>query len=312
MARPVSKCLKPLRGRRLRVTRLDGCGRPVYGDASSVVSSGFITVAYTANSTETEAIDQQNAAGDRCIYEPAKVSLVGYSAEITFCEVDFELFSLLTGAELRLGLDDEVIGFAVDTSIDLSDRGFALELWTGTSGSDACADPGSTGSFGYVLNPFFQGGIVGDYTVENGAVTFTITGANSRDGSPWGVGPYKDVQLSELSVPGPLLQPVSPTQPMVVQLVDLAPPVAACGARPLLDPASTALTSIAGVVDGLEVDFTTTPAATSPVYWDFGDGTWDYVAAPGATTHTYDAAGTYTVRAQTNGKWVSTTVTVAP
>ncbi|HEX5018629.1 MAG TPA: hypothetical protein VFX15_13715, partial [Actinomycetes bacterium] len=73
---------------------------------------------------------------------------------------------------------------------------------------------------------------------------------------------------------------------------------------------ATAITSITATPTGLDVDFTVTPAASDPVWYDFGDGTWDYVAAPGAASHTYAAAGTYTVKATTNGTWVSTSVTV--
>jgi len=92
----------------------------------------------------------------------------------------------------------------------------------------------------------------------------------------------------------------------------VAPPAAACGARPVLDTSVTPLTSIAGVATGLSVSFTTTPAASGPVWWDFGDGTWDYVAAPGATTHVYKTVGTYTAKATTNGvKQVSTNVTTS-
>jgi PKD repeat protein len=105
---------------------------------------------------------------------------------------------------------------------------------------------------------------------------------------------------------------VSTTDALRTIIVDLAPPEAACGARPVLDPTLPALTSIAGVVTGLSVAFTATPAATSAVWYDFGDGTWDYVAAPGTATHVYTKAGTYTAKASQNGKWVSTTVTVGP
>lgn len=312
MARPVSKTLKPVKGRRLRVTKLDGCGRPVYGDASVNVSSGFVSIAYTANSIESDEINVTNANGDRCIYEPARPSLVGYTAEITFCEVDFELFSILTGAVLLYGADDEVIGFDVDTSVDLADQGFALEVWIGDNSGDACTDPNSQGKFGYVLNPFLQGGIVGDYTIENGAVSFVVTGAASKDGSAWGVGPY-DVMLDELGAAGPMLTPINTTTPMRLMQVEVAPPEATVGARPLMDPEATAITAINTVPTGLSVAITVTPAdINTPVYYEFGDGTWDYIAASadGATTHVYAAAGTYTIRGTSNGVVVTEEVTV--
>lgn len=45
--------------------------------------------------------------------------------------------------------------------------------------------------------------------------------------------------------------------------------------------------------------------------WDFGDGEWDYVVAPGAASHIYDKPGTYVVRASQNGNdWTSVSVAI--
>ena len=48
-----TKCLSLVKGRRIRLTELDGCGRPVYGEGSQAVSKGFISVALTANTSES-------------------------------------------------------------------------------------------------------------------------------------------------------------------------------------------------------------------------------------------------------------------
>jgi hypothetical protein len=315
MATHTTKCLSLVKGRRIRVTRLDGCGRPVYGDDSQVVSKGFISVAFTANTSQSDEISVTNAAGEVCVHEAAITSLTGYSVEIAFCEVDPELFALVTGQPVVIGSDGStVVGFDVDTQISLDNSNFALELWAGSPTGDACSTAGATGSYGYLLLPFLQGGILGDFTVENGAVTFTLTGANTKDGNSWGVGPYDDIMLDSgaTPAPGPMTTPVSTSVALRTMIVDLAPPPDACGARPLLDPTITPLTSISGVVTGLDVAFTATPVSAGPVWWDFGDGTWDYVAAPGATNHLYSAAGTYTAKASNNGEWVETSITAGP
>jgi hypothetical protein len=306
-----TKCLSLVRGRRIRLTRLDGCGRPVYGEASSVVSKGFITIAFTANTTESDEINVTNAAGEVCVFEPAETSLTGYSVEIQFCEVDPELLALVTGQSVYVDAFGNVSGFTVNTKVSLDNQGFGLELWAGVSGGDACTTEGAQGNFGYVLLPYLKGGILGDFTVENGNVTFTVTGANTRDGNNWGVGPYSDVMLTAGSIPGPLPTALLADDHLLITQTAVAPPEVVCGTRPLLDPDATAITSIAGVATGLEVDFDTTPPAESPVYWDFGDGTWDYVDAPGDASHTYAAAGTYTVRASTNGVVRTTEITVS-
>lgn len=308
-----TKCLTPVKGRRLRVTRLDSCGRPVFGEDSQAVSKGFITVGFTANTTESDEINLTNAAGEVCVFEASVQTLTGYTLEIQFCGVDPDLLSIVTGQPVVLGADGEtVIGFDIDTSIDLSAVNFAFELWMGAPTGNACA-AGATGTFGYLLLPWLSGGILGDFTVENAAVTFTVTGSATKDGNGWGVGPYQDIMLGNQTptpLPGPMPTPVSATTALRLIEVDLLPPEPVCGSRPLLDPSIASLTSVAGVVTGDDVAFTTTPASTGPVWYDFGDGTWDYVSAPGAASHTYANPGTYTVQASQDGVWVQTTVTI--
>lgn len=309
-----AKCLSLVRGRVLRVVRLDGCGRPVYGPDSVGTSKGFVSAAFTANTIETDEINVTNANGERCVYEPAEQSLASYSAVITFCEVDPEFFSIVTGYAVVTDFLGNAIGFAVDTNVSLTAQGFSLEIWTGAGAGDACSDPNAQGNFGYVLSPFLKGGIVGDFTIENNAVTFTLTGATTRDGNQWGVGPF-DVVLGAGGVAGPLLSPLTPTTPLQVITTQVAPPAPVCGSRPLLDPDAEAITAITGTttVGSLVVAFEPTPDDVSePTWYDFGDGTWVYLpsTALGATNHTYATAGTYTVKASTNGTWVTTTVTV--
>jgi hypothetical protein len=317
-----TKTLSLVKGRRMRATRLDGCGRPVYGDESTVVSRGFISVAFTANTSESDEINVTNAAGETCVAEASEVTLSGYGVEITFCEVDPELFSLFTGQPVLRDAFGQVIGLDIDTSIRLDNSGVALELWAGAPSGDACA-PGAAaaqGQFGYLLLPFLQGGILGDFTVENAAITFTLTGANTRNGGSWGKGPY-DVMVNPGAnggepFLGPMLEPVSPTTALRLLLVDVAPPAAYAGARPLMDAgAGTGLTSVTAAVTGTVATISVLPdaAVDEPIWYDFGDGTWDYVAgAGGDTEHDYEKAGSYTLWAFNGaGEPVTATVTIA-
>lgn len=307
------------KGRRLRVTRLDSCGRVVYGDDATVVSDGFVSVAATPNTTETDEINVQNANGRPIIFEAGTTSLSGYGLELVFAEVDPELFSIITGQRVILDADGNPVGFAINSKVDLSAQGYALEIWAGAPGGDACADEEAEGSYGYFLFPFLQGGILGDHTIENGGITFTITGANTQDGNAWGKGPY-DVTLNlgedpgDPKVAGPLIDALDPNDHELVIPVQVAPPAAVWGSRPLLDPSITALVSVTATPDAtLEVDFAVLadPAADVGVWYDFGDDTWDFVVnALGNTSHTYAVAGEYTVRASTNGVWVEDTFTV--
>lgn len=304
---------KAVRGRRIRATRVDACGRPVYGEDSQVVSKGFISVAYTANTNDSDEINQPNAAGETCIFEPAQSSLTGYTVNIEFCEVDPELFSLVTGQEVYLDANGDAVGFSVGTDVDLEAQGFALELWAGAPAGDACADENAQGSYGYFLAPFLKGGILGDLTIENGAVTFTITGATTRDGNQWGSGPY-NVMLNADGDPAPLITPLGTNKHLLLIWVGVAPPELFYGTRPVLDPDSTDITAVVAVEGSspTEADFSFTGAvANEPVWIEYGDGTWDYVAdGTTGSTHVYAANGTYTARASSNGTWVTTGVTI--
>lgn len=303
-----TKCASFVRGRRMRVTRLDACGRPVYGDDSVVISKGFVSIAYTANTDEGEEINVTNASGERCIYEPASPTFLGYSVEITFCNVDPDLFAMLTGQEVTYDANGDVDGFTMDTAISVADTAFALEAWTGSPSSGAC-DDGAEGQYGYVLLPFVQGGVLGDFTLENAEVTFTISGAATKDGNAWGVGPY-DVMVGAGGTPSALLVPLKSTQHLLLKVVGIAPPEPECGARPLLDADGAALTSVTTTPDGLEVTFAPQPVGSDPWWIDFGDEVWDYSASGGSIVHTYEAAGTYTYTAHRGSTTVTGTVTV--
>ncbi|QUE25324.1 major tail protein [Microbacterium phage Fizzles] len=310
----MSKIGKSMEGHTIRATSVDGCGRVIYGEASQGVSDGFISVAWTANTVDTAEISQENARGQRCIYRRAKTSLTGYSVTITFCEVDPELFSLITGQRVILDANGNAVGFAINTDVDLGERGFALEVWTGSPPSeDGCTNPNAQGRWGYFLAPFLKGGLLGDYSVENGAINFTIQGATTEGGNAWGVGPYA-VTLNAANQPGPLLEALLPNDHKQLIWVEVAPPEAFVGTRPVLDPTSTAISAIVVAEGGspTEADLTFTGATADPVWVDFGDGTWDYVAdATQGASHVYAANGTYVVRASTNGlTWVTSTAEI--
>ena len=263
-----SQCFSLVRGRALRVTRLDGCGRVLLGSNAQVTTEGFISVGFTANTEEGESISVTNAAGKVCILDEPAPSFTGYSLEVAFCGVDPELFSLMTGQKVVLNADGtDAIGFRMNSKVNLGDAGFALELWS--SVPVAACDASGGASFGYFLVPFVQGGVLGDFTVENGAINFTLTGATSKDGNEWGVGPY-DVVRDATSTAGPLLEALDSQDHLHMQLTTVAPPAPTCGAAELGSPATGATAGSPG---------TTTPANTYPPA-DLADAQTGFTATP--------------------------------
>ncbi|HEY5421314.1 MAG TPA: hypothetical protein VIL10_11295, partial [Marmoricola sp.] len=175
-----------VRGRVMRVTRLDGCGGVVLGPDSVVTSDGFITVGLTANTDEGTTISVTNAAGKICILDQPCPQFTGYTAEVAFCGVDPDLYNLMTGQPVVLDANDDAVGFKMNSGVDACDSGFALEVWSNVP--QAACEPGAEAQYGYMLIPFLRGGIIGDFTIGNDAVNFTLSGAASKDGSQWGVG----------------------------------------------------------------------------------------------------------------------------
>ena len=301
-----SKSVSFLRGRRMRATRLDAAGRPVYGDSSVVTTKGFVTVKYTTNTDSGQAISVTNAAGEICISEAATPTFQGFGVEVEFCNVDFALFEILTGQSAVTDSNGVVVGITESTDVDLTAVNFALELWLGAS-TDAAASAGGQGHFGYVLTPFLGGGVISDVSVANDAIDFTVTGMSTKNGTAWGAGPY-NVELVA-GVPAPLSKPLLVNDHRRTMITEVAPPAVATGSTPLLDPSDPAITSITDTATGLSVDLAPVPAGTDPVWYDFGDGTWDY-SETGSYTHVYAAAGTYTVTAHRGSSTVTSPVTV--
>lgn len=282
-----------LRGKRMRATLVDGAGRPVVGDSSVVTTKGFITVGMTANTEEGEGINVTNANGESCIVESGVPTFNGVTVEAEFCEVDFALFEILTGQEVVVDALGRAIGITESTAVDLSDVHFALELWMGASSDDA-PSAGSQGYFGYVLMPNLGGGVLGDITIENGAITFTVSGMSTRNGSSWGAGPY-DVELVA-GVPAPLSTPMKSRDHRRIMVVEVAPPEVYSGATPLLDPTDPAVTGVTVTMTGLSASLVPIPTGTDPMWYDFGDDEWDYTPN-GSYVHVYDAPGTYIITA---------------
>jgi hypothetical protein len=133
---------------------------------------------------------------------------------------------MLTGQPLVTNAAGDVVGFDAMSHIDLDSFGFALEVWSRIAG--AACDVSGNRKWGYTPFPFLKGGRLGGFSFENGAVQFTISGAQTRDGNGWGVGPY-DVDRDENGDPAPLNTALDPNTHFRNVLVTLDPPVASCG-----------------------------------------------------------------------------------
>lgn len=224
-------CPKLVRGKMLRATRLDACGVPVTGATAFVTSSGFISVGLSPQYEDPENIVTKNANDQLCINEQGEAQLTSIDVELTFCAVDPDLFTLITGDPLVL--DDTTptpidVGFRIREGITVNR--FALEVWSDISGQ-VCTT--TSRQYWYHLLPYLGNARWGDFSIENGAVTFAVT-ASTFAGSGWGVGPHNVINAGgPPAVPSKLLAAITGTDHYHGQVTTLAPPAAACGFQTL-------------------------------------------------------------------------------
>lgn len=212
----------PVLGKRIRVTNLDECGNPPAPgtEESQLATDGFITVSLSSEVEDGNEIIVRKASGALCVNEKQADSFKRFTMEMEFCGVNPALLSLVSNAEPYEDASGDVAGFTVPEG-EITKK-FAFELWTGLSGQQC--EPGAEEASGYLLLPFVQSGVLGDISVDGeNAVTFSLTGAYTKGGNNWGVGPY-DVVADEGGDAGPLPTAIDPFDHLLLLDTGIAPP----------------------------------------------------------------------------------------
>jgi hypothetical protein len=229
-------CVSLARGKMLRITKLDSCGAVVSGAGGTLTAKAFISGTITPNYADTEEITQQDANGDLCIDDRSPVALRWLDIELNVCTVDPTMINLVTGDPIVV--DDASptpnnVGFRIDGAVSGS-ANFGLEIWEGVTGQ-ACTAGGFT-NYGYFLFPWVKDAQWGEWTHENGALTFTWT-ARAVFNSQWGTGPY--LVRRDATTPATiekLVTAIGPTTAMHFEVTSAPLPTPACGAT-VLTPA---------------------------------------------------------------------------
>lgn len=225
-----SVCQAPIQGTTMRVQTVNSCGTPSVGSCVSAVSTGFVSVEMQDQVESGQEIIVQNAAGVLCVNEKSPKQLKWIDVTITFCNVDPELFGLITGATLVLNdaASPAAVGFQTRTS-NYAAGMFALEVWTNISQSQ-CTTIGtfSLVPYGYFLLPNVVEGVVGDVKIENGAISFTVSG-RTKQGTNWGTGPKNVLANMTTGAPEKLLVALPSDTHRHLQWTYMAPPTASCG-----------------------------------------------------------------------------------
>jgi hypothetical protein len=315
-----TECTALLRGKVARITKVDGCGNPIHCDAPQntvpqyVVSDGIISIQIQPEIDAGTDITQTNWNGDTCVDVPACPKIRWINLTVSMCKMDPDLFSMWTGVSVVKDAAGNATGFRVRKSVSC-DEGVALEIWTGSAGSGTCLAGGQKPRYGYIVIPWVVNGILGDYTIENGAVTFQVT-AKGIDGGGWGVGPY-DVYDDGAGGGLKLATPFGVGDLEHIDTTTMPPPVAGCGANCTITPVPPTVTVAAAPSDvsGQTVLLTYDNANSGPVYIDWGDAS-QVVATPtgaGTVQHPYVGAGPFTITVtDTNNVDATTTKVFTP
>ena len=174
----------------MRVTKVDGCCAPDYGAGQH---GRHRRVRVGRLDGEHQRAPRRSSSptptGKTCVRDPGAAEFQGYGVEITFCEVSPCLFSHRHRPALRRRrrrrhrrVPHELAVSASPTPVSPSKCGWASPAWPARA---------NAGAYGYLLLPCLQGGVIGDFTIENAAITFTVTGATTKDGNGWGIGPVR-------------------------------------------------------------------------------------------------------------------------
>ena len=198
-------------------------------DSVQIVGDGFVSVTLSSETEEGSEILQKKFNGALCVNERQSDSFKRFTLETEFCGVNPDVLSIMTNAEPYQDAAGDIAGFTVPEGA--IDKAFALEIWTGLSGQ-ACGE-GQEEASGYLLLPFLQAGVLGD--IEMGgedAVTFSMTGAYSKGGNGWGVGPY-DVAFDDAGSAATLPAPLDPLDHLLIMDTGLAVPAITDEAGPV-------------------------------------------------------------------------------
>jgi hypothetical protein len=185
-----TKMLNSLKGRVIRITRLDDCGAPVVGACSTIVTSGFITLGFTPEVEAGEEYTQKNAWGDFCISEKDADRNKWVNVALSLCEVNPDILDIVGGGSaITDGADTIGSSFGEYNGTG----GFAIEVWTKQAGGSC---DGGSPEWGYFVAPYcINGSLDGSITIENGTLSVDVKGEGQKATSDWGVNPYADNPL---------------------------------------------------------------------------------------------------------------------
>lgn len=220
---------------RARFTVVDACGMPIAGPRSRITTAGLITLTGSPVMRDAEELEQTNGEGRVCLSARTPPERKRWNVSLELCKVNTCLYNMVMDWDLVVGYDGKDIGFD-DKKSTRSDRGVAVELWTGVGDDDECAEIPTTDdilatgaiasslSYGYILYGVIKEfGLGADLDIGAKISTFKLNGISASP-TRWGLGPYNVVAADAQNTARRMLSPVPVGTHVRVFETTIAPP----------------------------------------------------------------------------------------
>lgn len=209
-----------VRGRTIRLTKLDNCGNPATGAGGTLVSTGFATLKATKNMDTGTEVKVRNANDVIAVYQKGAMTLLNFDIELDWSVPDLGGIQMMTG-DTAITDAATLMGGWIEQALQALGSYFALEVWTGIA-NQQCV--GTVTEYGYTLYPFIENGVFYMDDVSSKDIMFSVKG-NTRQGNNWGKGPYDVVSSTSPAVTPAWLGSTLPSSAhRLHQITTVAPP----------------------------------------------------------------------------------------
>jgi len=182
-------CLNSLDVCGIRASVLNADGSPNYGLANgSAYDLSAITLGRTAVTTTVTGITQEDGCGRVCVNIPDRTVTTAETLALVLCQLNFELISVLTGAEVCLDGSGDVIGFqAPDPTVTRDPVEF--HAWSKAYSNNA------QNAAPYTVYHWVWPSVtweVGDFSLARGVLQVSLTGTAVSNAN-LGTGSFQDL-----------------------------------------------------------------------------------------------------------------------
>lgn len=219
-----SICATPIRGRKIRLIKLDSCGNVVTGAGSAmVIMDGFISIKVTPQYEDGTEVVKKRADGSLCVNDKSNPQIKFAQVDGDWCVLDPDAIVIMNGSRL---LTNGATGTGMMMSLlsAISAR-WSLEIWQDVYGVNACNAQGQQ-QYVYWAFPNVHNAQIQDFTAQNDSLEWKEQAEAQGAGFSWGTFPTANSPNSYLGT-----NIVNFGDVFGYNITSVAPPAASCGAQ---------------------------------------------------------------------------------